>query len=115
MYEYKIVEILKIYDGDTITVTLDLGFGVTKKEIIRLYGIDTPEIRGVERPEGLVSRDRLVDLIENATNLRVKTFKDKKGKYGRMLGKILCDEFDISLNEVLVNEGLAEEYFGGKR
>jgi micrococcal nuclease len=115
MYEYKILEVVKVYDGDTITVILDLGFGISKKEVIRLYGINTPELRGVERPQGLVSRARLLELINNAKNLRIKTHKDKKGKYGRMLGEIFADDYSTSLNHLLISEGLAEEYYGGKK
>jgi len=115
MYEYKIKEVIKIYDGDTITVLLDLGFNIYKKEVIRLYGIDTPEIRGKERPEGLISRDRLVQLIEENPDMYVKTHKDKAGKYGRMLGELCVPGFVRTLNEMLVDEGLAEAYYGGKR
>jgi micrococcal nuclease len=115
MYEYKILEVVKIYDGDTITVILDLGFGISKKEVIRLYGIDTPELRGEQRPEGLVSRARLVELIKDAEGLTIKTYKDKKGKYGRMLGNIMATNYEESLNQILVNEGLATDYFGGKK
>jgi len=116
MYTYNIKEVIKIYDGDTITVVLDLGFGITKKEVIRLYGIDTPELRGESRPQGLISRARLVELIEeHKDTLYIKTYKDKAGKYGRMLGSIMYKDGDKSLNEMLVDEGLAVEYFGGKK
>ena len=115
MYEYKIKEITKIYDGDTITVILDLGFGISKKEIIRLFGIDTPEIRGVERPEGLKSRERLVELLKEYPNTYIKTYKDKTGKYGRMLGDLIIPETKKSINQMLVNEGLAVPYFSGKK
>ena len=56
MYQYKIFSIKKIYDGDTITAVIDLGFGVYKTAILRLKGIDAPELRGDERPEGIKSR-----------------------------------------------------------
>jgi len=115
MYEYKVKEIVKIYDGDTITVILDLGFGITKKEIIRLFGIDTPEIRGEERPDGLRSRERLIELIEENPDFYIKTYKDKAGKYGRMLGELMVPDKKTSLNQVLVNEGFAKPYFGGKK
>lgn len=116
MYEYKIRKVIKIYDGDTITVELDLGFGVYKKEIIRLFGIDTPEIRGEERPEGLKSRERLVELMEQYKDkVTIKTIKDKAGKYGRMLGILKVESIESDLNTILLNEGLAVPYFGGKK
>ena len=112
MYEYKITEIVKIYDGDTITVIVDLGFGVYKTEKIRLAGIDTPEIRGDERPAGLVSRDwlreRLYTAFETNQDLILRTIKDRKGKYGRYLGWIFVNE--VNVNEELITEGLAIVY-----
>lgn len=105
MYEYK-AKVVKVYDGDTITALIDLGFGVTFKEKIRLYGINTPEIRGKERPDGLISRDRLRDRILDK-DVIIKTFKDKKGKYGRYIAEIYLEEENI--NEWLVSEGLAEK------
>jgi len=115
MFEYKVKEVVKIYDGDTITVILDLGFDITKKEIIRLFGIDTPEIRGEERPDGLKSRKRLVELIEEHPDFYIKTYKDKTGKYGRMLGELMIPDNKTSINQILINEGLAKPYFGGKK
>tara|TARA_B100000963_G_scaffold352165_1_gene364915 strand:- start:4209 stop:4535 length:327 start_codon:yes stop_codon:yes gene_type:complete len=105
MYEYR-AKVVKVYDGDTITALIDLGFGVTFKEKIRLYGINTPEIRGKERPDGLISRDRLRDRILDK-DVIIKTFKDKKGKYGRYIAEIYLEEENI--NEWLVSEGLAEK------
>jgi len=112
MYEYKVKEVVKIYDGDTITVILDLGFGITKKEIIRLYGINTPEIRGIERAEGLKSRKRLVELIEENPDFYIQTIKDKNGKYGRLLGILKIPEKTTSINKTLINEGFAKPYMG---
>lgn len=115
-YMYKIKEITKIYDGDTITVDIDLGFGITKSEKIRLFGIDTPELRGDERPEGLISRDYLIELYENNKEYTfyIKTIKDKKGKYGRYLGILYYyDEVmdnKINVNEHLIQEGYAKIY-----
>ena len=57
MYEYKVKEVIKVYDGDTITVILDLGFNVTKLEIIRFAWINAPELRGEEHDQGIISRD----------------------------------------------------------
>lgn len=111
MYEYKAV-VKRVYDGDTIVVNIDLGLGVwMHHQKLRLYGIDAPEIRGQERPEGLESRDYLSDRILYREIL-ICTIQDKKGKYGRWLAKIyLVDEVDgtkTCLNDDLVTEGHAE-------
>lgn len=112
MYEYRVKEIVKVYDGDTITLVIDLGFNVSVKEVFRLYGIDTPEVRGEEREDGLISRDwlreRLYTAYETDKEIIIKTFKDKKGKYGRWLGEVFID--GININEQLIAEGLAVEY-----
>ena len=109
MYTYTVKEIPKIYDGDTITVIIDLGFSITTKQIVRLYGIDTPEIRGESRAQGLVSRDylreRLFTALDEKKTIIIKTHKDKKGKYGRWIGEVFVDGVDI--NKELVTEGLA--------
>jgi len=109
MYEYKIRKILKIYDGDTITVEVELGFGVTKKEKLRLALINAPEMRGSEKDKGTLSRDwlreKLYSAEEQGKDIIIKTMKDKKGKYGRYIAEIFID--DISVNRELVNEGLA--------
>ena len=112
MYIYNVKEIVKIYDGDTITVILDLGFGITKLEKIRLARIDTPEIRGDERQAGLVSRDwlreRLYIAFETDKRITIRTNKDHKGRYGRYIGEVFIDEHNI--NDELMAEGLAVEY-----
>ncbi len=112
-YNYKAI-ITKIYDGDTITVDIDLGFGVwLKKQKIRLYGIDTPEIRGIEREEGLKSKAYLKTLIKVGDEIQIQTYKDKKGKYGRWLGIIIIyDENNnmINVNENLIINGYAKKY-----
>ena len=112
MYEYKIKEILKVYDGDTITVSIDLGFNTFRTEVLRFANIDTPEIRGEERPEGLIAREyvasKLYLAVEESIDITVKTEKDNKGKYGRYIAEIFIGDDEISLNEHLVNEGLAE-------
>ncbi|NWF38201.1 nuclease [Mariprofundus sp. NF] len=100
-----------VYDGDTCTVDIDLGLGVWKYgEKVRLYRINTPELRGDERAEGLISRDRLRELIDGKVIL-LETVKDKKGKYGRYLAEIWLATEDGSwknINDQLVLEGLAE-------
>ena len=117
MYEYNAI-VTKIYDGDTITVDIDLGFGVwMKKQSIRLYGIDTPEIRGEERPEGLISKAMLMKWVPVGSDILLKTYKDSKGKYGRWLAEIYVpDEATtgamININEKLVQGGYAKRYEG---
>ena len=118
MFEYR-SNLLKIVDGDTIDVDLDLGFSVVlKKQRIRLYGINTPESRTRDLEEkryGLAAKARLRELLEAAETIVVKTAIDKKarGKYGRILGTIYAD--DINVNDKLLEEGHAIEYFGGKK
>lgn len=110
MYNYTIKEITKIYDGDTITAVVDLGFSVNLKMILRLARINTPEIRGDERPEGLVSRDYLRDRLNRAVAsgaaITITTIKDKTGKYGRYIADVFVD--GVNINDELVTEGLAE-------
>ena len=104
MYEYN-AKIISVYDGDTVTAEIDLGFKIKITEKIRLIRINTPEVRGEEKELGLISRDRLRELILNK-NVIIKTQKDKKGKYGRYLGEIIIN--DMNVNDWLVTEGLAK-------
>lgn len=110
MYKYK-ATVVSVYDGDTIRVNIDLGLGIHNKGedgkgvVIRLYGINTPEIRGEERPQGLLSRDYLRKLILGK-QIVIETIKDTKGKYGRYLGKIYIG--GLYVNEDLVTNGYAE-------
>ena len=107
MYEYRAL-VRKVYDGDTITVDIDLGFDmILRNQKIRLLGINTPEVRGKEREQGLISRDALRKKIGSKWII-ITTQLDKKGKYGRWLGTIFIDEENV--NEWLISEGLAEEY-----
>ena len=101
-------------------ILIDCGFSTFKKERIRLYGINTPECRTRDKEEkkrGLAAKARLKELIkENKNEFIVETRIDKKGKFGRLLGTLLkeVNSFD-SFNEILVKEGHATEYYGGKR
>ena len=100
--------VIKIYDGDTITRCLvNLGLGDYHMINVRLAGIDTPELRGDERDEGLVSKERLVELIDGK-DIIVETDKDKKGGFGRYLGTIWLNGKNI--NQQLLDEGLAQPY-----
>ena len=116
MYEYRIKNVVKVVDGDTLDLEIDLGFSLTKKERCRVAGIDTPECRTRDKEEkqyGLAAKLYMKGLLKNGTNLRVKTEKD--GKYGRMLGWIYCDEYEESLNERMVMDGYAWQYDGGTK
>ena len=107
MYEY-FAKVVKVYDGDTITVDVDLGFGVwLRKQKIRLVGINTPEVRGEEREEGLKSRDWLREKILDK-QITLRTAKDRKGKYGRWLGAVILHSTNI--NQEMISLGLAEKY-----
>ena len=103
MYQYQ-AQVVSIYDGDTITLDIDLGCSIRLKgEKCRLFGINTPEVRGPEKPEGLVARDALRAKILGK-EITIKTYKDKTGKYGRLLVEVFSE--DININEWLVAEGL---------
>ena len=109
MYEYK-AKIIDVYDGDTVTANVELGFNVSMEIKIRLYGIDTPEVRGEEKELGLKSKARLESLILDKTVI-IKTYKDKKEKYGRWLADIYENkESEKSVNQILLSEGLAKSY-----
>jgi len=103
LYYYS-AKIIKVYDADTVTAIVDCGFSIKLKIRVRLHGINAPEVRGKERPEGLKSRDYLRGLILNK-NVIIETIKDKKGKYGRYIGTIHLDGKNI--NELLVENKYA--------
>lgn len=109
MYEYR-AKITDVYDADTVTAEIDLGFkSCLKKVKLRLYGINAPEVRGPERPEGLDARDWLRERILNQ-EVFIRTYKDKAGKYGRWLADIYPrNDHSVSYNEMLVESGHAEE------
>lgn len=100
--------VTKVYDGDTITVDFDLGFFVSMRDqTLRLYGIDTPELRGVEREQGLVVRDWLREKILGK-KVVIKSYRDKKGKYGRWLADVYLEGEHI--NTTLLEKGYAEVF-----
>lgn len=107
VYYYKAI-VTKVYDGDTVTVDIDLGFGIQlNKQVVRLSNIDTPEIRGDERTDGIISKNIVSDLILGKSII-IKTDKDTTGKYGRWLVEIYID--DLNVNEYLITEGYAERW-----
>jgi micrococcal nuclease len=95
--------ILAVYDGDTVTADLELGFNISIIEKIRLYGIDAPEIRGSERPEGLIAKQALLDLIGNK---EVVIINHGRGKYGRVIGEIILDD-TLNVSDWMVRNGYA--------
>ena len=116
MYEYRVLRIEKVVDGDTVDIVIDLGFSLTKKERVRLSGIDTPETRTKDLEEkelGMDAKNFLTRRLDDAVgyNLVVKTEKD--GKYGRMLGEFHIG--DINLNEEMYDRGYAWRYDGGTK
>ena len=112
MFEYK-CKLLRVIDGDTVDVDIDLGFGVwLRKQRIRLYGIDTPESRTrdlVEKKYGLAAKDFLVKWT-GAGELTIKTHKDAKGKFGRILGELWT--FETNINEKMIEKYHAVKYHG---
>ena len=105
LYYYKAC-ITDVYDGDTVTAEVDLGFYVKFREKFRLLGINTPELRGAEREQGLVSRDAVREKILGKI-VQIKTERDRKGKYGRYLATIFIEENGsfTNVNEWIVNSG----------
>ena len=111
MYEYK-CKLVKVVDGDTIDVDIDLGFGVWMRNQ-RIRSIDTPESRTsdkVEKVYGNAAKDFLVKWT-NAGDLTLKTFKDGKGKFGRILGEIWFGG-EYNINQILVDNHHAVRYHG---
>lgn len=96
-------KVLSIYDADTITVEVDLGFGIKTKQKIRFFGINTYEIRGEEREKGLIAKDFVVERIKDS-KIKYYSIKDKTGKYGRYLGIIMYKKNDewVNLNKELI-------------
>ena len=120
MYEYK-CNIIKIVDGDTVDVDLDLGFGVwLRDERVRIMGIDTPESRTSDKMEkifGLAAKERLSSLLGAEAILlsKMKSNGDNmKGKFGRILGDFRTSQGDL-LTSKLMKEGHAVAYSGGNK
>ncbi len=120
MYEYR-ARVIKVVDGDTVDVDIDLGFGVwLKDERVRIMGIDTPESRTrdkVEKKFGLAAKARLKELLGATPILKTQVGKggeDMKGKFGRILGDFLTED-GKKCGELLVKEGHAVKYMGGAK
>ena len=122
-YNFRVVKIDKVVDGDTIDVTIDLGFDLYKKERVRIAGVDTPEKRTRDLEEKALGLDatywmkkQLEDTIAGDEELIIRTeLKGGTGKYGRLLGWLYVGEDTISLNEQMITEGYAWSYNGGTK
>ena len=119
MYEYR-CKIVKVIDGDTVDVDIDLGFGVwLHKERVRLYGIDTPESRTrdlEEKKYGLMAKELVQTLMPVGSTQTLITEKDKSGKFGRILGKFRVHEPHLDryviLNEFMIDNWYGVRYYG---
>ena len=116
MFEYK-CKLIKVIDGDTIDVDIDLGFGVwLRNQRIRMYGIDTPESRTrdlEEKKYGLAAKAFLTEMLDDS-HLILKTHKDERGKFGRILGEVwrTTNYADQSINNYMIEKHHAVAYHG---
>ena len=123
MYTYN-AKVLRVVDGDTIDVLIDLGFSTHRKIRVRLYGINTPESRTrdlAEKKLGLAAKVRLIEILDEQDN-EITLESHGVGKYGRCLGELFYEKdlpeggkIKTSINNQLVVEGHGVQYFGGKR
>lgn len=108
LFTYRCI-VLHVYDGDTMTIDIDLGFNIwMRDQKIRLYGVDTPELRGEEREKGLEVRDLVRSWAPAGTEAILRSHKDEQGKYGRWLAEIFLPGEKDSINQWLWRAGLAE-------
>jgi micrococcal nuclease len=122
-YNFRVVEINRVVDGDTIDVTIDLGFDLYKKERVRVAGVDTPEKRTKDEEEKALGYDathwleeKLNGAISGDDDLVIRTeLVGGVGKYGRLLGWLYIGDAEVSLNEQMIEEGYAWEYDGGTK
>jgi len=122
-YNFRVVEVNRVLDGDTLDITIDLGFDLYKKERVRVAGVDTPEKRtknleekalGIDATNWL--KEKLESTIAGDDELSVRTeLVGGVGKYGRLLGWLYIGDESVSLNEQMIAEGLAWAYDGGTK
>ena len=116
MFEYRVKQVMKVVDGDTIDVDIDLGFSISYSQRLRLAGIDTPESRTTDKLEkslGLESKEYLKSKLKDAKDIVVRTEKpDSSEKYGRILGWVYVNGDSKSLNEQMIEDGYAWGYMG---
>ena len=122
-YNFRVVSVDKVLDGDTIDVTIDLGFDLYKKERVRIAGVDTPEKRTRDLEEKVLGidatnwmKEHLEETINGDDELIIRTeLKGGVGMYGRLLGWLYVGDDVVSLNEQMITEGYAWEYDGGTK
>jgi len=122
-YNFRVIEINRVIDGDTIDVTIDLGFDLYKKERVRVAGVDTPEKRTKDEEEKALGYDathwlqeKLEGAISGEDELIVRTeLVGGVGKYGRLLGWLYIGDAELSLNEQMIAAGYAWAYDGGTK
>ena len=122
-YNFRVTEIVKVLDGDTIDVIIDLGFDLYKKERVRIAGVDTPEKRTRNLEEKALGIDatnwlkkELEDVLAGDDELIVRTeLHGGTGKYGRLLGWLYVGDEQVSLNEQMITQGYAHAYDGGTK
>ena len=122
-YNFRVIKINKVVDGDTIDVTIDLGFDLYKKERVRVAGVDTPEKRTRNLEEKALGLDatywmkkQLEGAIDGDDDLVIRTeLVGGMGKYGRLLGWLYIGDAELSLNEQMITEGYAWAYDGGTK
>ena len=116
-YIYRVKQVLKVVDGDTIDADIDLGFDISLTKRVRLSGVDTPESRTTDLKEktlGLEVKEWLKKNLDGKKNILIKTeLPDSTEKYGRILGRLYVD--DVCLNDCMISEGYAWEYSGGTK
>jgi micrococcal nuclease len=116
-YIYRVKQVLKVVDGDTIDADIDLGFDISLTKRVRLSGVDTPESRTTDLKEkalGLEVKEWLKKNLDGKKNILIKTeLPDSTEKYGRILGRLYVD--DVCLNDRMISEGYAWEYDGGTK
>ena len=122
-YNFRVTKINRVVDGDTIDVTIDLGFDLYKKERVRIAGVDTPEKRTRDKEEKVLGidatnwmKEQLEGAIDGEDELTIRTeLKGGMGKYGRLLGWLYIGDVELSLNEQMITEGYAWAYDGGTK
>ena len=122
-YKFRVTKINRVVDGDTIDVTIDLGFDLYKKERVRVAGVDTPEKRTRDLEEKELGKDatnwlkeKLEGAISGDDDLVIRTeLVGGVGKYGRLLGWLYIGDRDVSINEEMIAEGYAWAYDGGTK
>ena len=122
-YNFRVTKIVKVLDGDSIDVLIDLGFDLYKKERVRIAGVDTPEKRTRDLEEKALGIDatnwlkaKLTETIKGDEELTIRTeLKGGVGKYGRLLGWLYVGDATLSLNEQMITEGYAWAYDGGTK